>query len=233
MHELQTKRMGPIIGLLLTIKICFVSGLALAQPPASSAGSLPTIASIMDRQLSALESQFVPAAEAMPANEYSFAPAVGEFHGVRTFALEVRHVATANFVFYSAMLGQNPPAGASAAGAANGPDNLQTKEQIVQYIKDSFALGHKALAALTPENAITPLPHPLIPSMNTRLAMAAFVIGHAWDHYGQMAEYLRMNRIIPPASQGQPPANPQPQSSSAQGAFMPHFVMPAQASSTR
>jgi hypothetical protein len=44
--------------------------------------------------------------------------------------------------------------------------------------------------------------------MNTRLALATFSIGHAWDHYGQLAEYLRMNGIVPPASKGQPPANP-------------------------
>jgi hypothetical protein len=27
-------------------------------------------------------------------------------------------------------------------------------------------------------------------------------VDHAFDHYGQMVEYLRMNGIIPPASRG-------------------------------
>mgnify|MGYP001212190212 CR=1 FL=1 len=30
----------------------------------------------------------------------------------------------------------------------------------------------------------------------------------AADHYGQMVVYLRINGITPPASKGQPPANP-------------------------
>jgi hypothetical protein len=38
--------------------------------------------------------------------------------------------------------------------------------------------------------------------------LASFGCTHAFDHYGQMVEYLRMNGIVPPASQGQPPANP-------------------------
>jgi uncharacterized damage-inducible protein DinB len=167
-----------------------------------------TIASTMEMQLRLLESQFVPAAEAMPEGKYNFAPSDGEFKGVRTFALEVKHVATANFVFYSAMLGQDPPSGVTAAGAGNGPDEIQTKEQILNYLKDSFALGHRALATLTPENAVAPLAKPPLSFLNTRLALATFLLQHAADHYGQMVEYLRMNGIVPPSSQGQPLANP-------------------------
>jgi hypothetical protein len=170
----------------------------------------PTMASMMDAQLSMVERQLVGAAEAMPAEKYSFVPVGAEFSGVRTFALEVRHVATANFVIYSGILGQDPPPGITVAGAGNGPENLQTKDQIVRYLKDSFALGHRAMAALNSDNALTPLDHPpiAIPAFNTRLALAIFSFSHAADHYGQMVEYLRMNGIVPPASVGQPPANP-------------------------
>jgi hypothetical protein len=34
----------------------------------------------------------------------------------------------------------------------------------------------------------------------TRLFLATFAAAHAFDHYGQMIEYLRMNGIVPPAS---------------------------------
>src|SRR5450432_593933 len=94
----------------------------------------PTMASMMEAQLGMVQRQFVAAAEAMPEDRYSFAPAGANFTGVRTFALEVRHAATANFVIYSAILGQDPPAGVTVDGAANGPDSLQNKEQITQYL---------------------------------------------------------------------------------------------------
>jgi hypothetical protein len=168
------------------------------------------MASLMEAQLGVVERQFVAAAEAMPDDKYSFSPAGADFSGVRTFALEARHVATANYVIYSGILGQDLPAGVTVSGAGNGPENLQTKEQIVQYLKDSFTLGHKAMAALNDGNALAPLDKlPIaIPSLNTRLALAIFSLSHASDHYGQMVEYLRMKGIVPPASVGQPPANP-------------------------
>jgi hypothetical protein len=177
-----------------------------AKPSAKPAP--PTIASVLDTQLSLLETQFVAAAEAMPADLYAFAPRNGAFEGVRTFALNVKHVATANTAFYSAILERELAPGITAAGAANGPDDITTKPQILAYLKDSFALGHQALAALTATNALTPLAKTPVPSVTTRLGLAAFGYAHAWDHYGQMAAYLRMNGIVPPASVGQPPANP-------------------------
>jgi len=180
------------------------------QSASAKPASPPTMASMMETQLGMAERQFVAAAEAMPEDKYSFAPDSSNFNGVRTFALEVRHVATANFVIYSAILGQDPPAGVTVDGAANGPESLRTKEQILQYLKDSFTLGHRAMAVLNNGNMLTPLDKlPIaIPSLNTRWAVAIFSFSHASDHYGQMVEYLRMNGIIPPASAGQPPANP-------------------------
>jgi uncharacterized damage-inducible protein DinB len=188
---------------LICLATCFTTFAQQNQPPAA-----PTVASILESQLKSVEGELVPAAQAMPEEKYSFAPVSGEFTGVRTFALELKHVATANFVFYSAILAQAPPSGVNVTGAANGPEDIQTKAQILKYLKDSFALGHQALATLTTSNELTPLANPPIPSMNTRLALATFSLAHASDHYGQAAEYLRMNGIVPPASQGQPAANP-------------------------
>lgn len=192
------------------VRTALAASLFAAALSLSAQQPVPTIASTLDAQLTLVERQFVPAAEAMPAGKYDFAPPGADFTGVRTFALQVRHVATANFVVYSAILGQDPPPGVNVSGAANGPDTLQTRDQVLQYLKDSIALGHKAMASLNSSNALAPLEHsPIaIPSVNTRLALAVFSLSHAMDHYGQMVEYLRMNGIVPPASAGQPPANP-------------------------
>lgn len=192
----------------VALGLCAITARAQQTKPFAEPESAPTIAAVMEVQLKIVESQFVPAAEAMPDDKYPFAPTNGEYKEVRTFAQQVKHVATANFVFYSAILGQDPPAGVTLAGTTNGPDNIKTKEQILKYLRDSFALGHKAFATLTAQNAVTPLLKPPIPFMNTRLAMASFSCSHSLDHYGQMVEYLRMNGIVPPTSKGQPPANP-------------------------
>lgn len=183
---------------------------AQAQQAAKKAAGPPTISSVMQTQLGIVEYEVLPAAKAMPEDKYNFAPAtsMGNYKGVRTFAQEVKHIATANYAFFSAILGQAPPAGVTANEQMNGPDDIQTKEQIVEYLTKSLALGHKAMASLTARNAVIPLSKPPIPFLNTRLSLASFACTHAFDHYGQMVEYLRMNGIVPPASQGQPPANP-------------------------
>ena len=74
--------------------------------------------------------------------------------------------------------------------------NLKTKAEIIQFLKDSFALGHKAAATLTIENMLQPAEG----SKSSRLRLAEFAVSHAYDYYGQMVEYLRMNGIVPPAS---------------------------------
>jgi len=156
----------------------------------------PTLQSVLDNQLTSLEHDFVSAAEAMPEDKYAFAPSAGDFKGVRTFALQVRHVAFANHVFFGAVVGEKTPAG----GDRNGPESLKSKEEILGYLRESFAMGHRAIAALTAENSVTLMENAPVPRFNTRLGMVTHACAHAYDHYGQMVEYLRMNGIVPPAS---------------------------------
>lgn len=56
--------------------------------------------------LKSVREQIVPAAEAMPATKYEFAPTDGEFKGVRTFAMQVRHLAATNHILAAAALGE-------------------------------------------------------------------------------------------------------------------------------
>jgi uncharacterized damage-inducible protein DinB len=167
-----------------------------AQP-----ASAPTIASVLDREISNVEKEVVDAAEAMPEEKFNFSPESlnipgGDFKGVRTFAVQVKHVAASNYFIWSPITGDKLPEGLKDG---NGPENLKTKAEIIKFLKDSFALGHKAAATLTIENM---LQNPG-KSKSTRIRLATFGVAHAFDHYGQMVEYLRMNGIVPPASRGQ------------------------------
>jgi uncharacterized damage-inducible protein DinB len=179
-----------------TLGLLTVSALIGAQ---EKPGTRPTIASELDSQLSALEKDFVSLAEAMPEEKYSFAPSAGEFHGVRTFAQEVKHVAFANHLFFGAIVGEKPEAGPGREG----PESIRTKAEILRYLRESFALGHRAIGAITPENAVTVVDNPPVPRFRTRLAMATHATAHAYDHYGQLVEYSRVNGIVPPASRPQ------------------------------
>jgi len=208
-----------VSGLLCTVGLMVPAGAVWAQqgapagPPRAGISPGPaTITSTLDFQLMIEEREIEGAADAMPEDKYSFAPTGGEFKGVRTFAQEVKHIAMTNNRFYGGILGQAPATSGSQFEAENGPDSIQTKAEIMQYLRDSFALGHKAIATITPDNAFETMPNPPIPFLRTRVAIVIFGCAHAMDHYGQMVEYLRDNGIVPPASRQRPPANPSGQS---------------------
>jgi hypothetical protein len=161
--------------------------------------SAPTIASVVDRDISAVEKQIIDVAEAMPEDKFNFSPETlnipgSDYKGVRSFAVEVKHVAASNWFIWSPLTGEKLPEGLSNDG--NGPENLNTKSEILRFLKDSFALGHRAAATLTVENMLQPGRN----GKSTRLRLAEFGVAHAYNHYGQMIEYLRMNGIIPPAT---------------------------------
>lgn len=104
-------------------------------------------------------------------------------------------MATGNYAFWTPLTGDAMPAGVKGP---NGPDDLKTKADIVKYLKDSFAVGHKAAATLTAENALEQVP--FRQTKAPRLYLATFAVEHAYDHYGQLALFLRMNGITPPGS---------------------------------
>lgn len=158
-----------------------------------------SISQVLDASINSAESDFVSAAEAMPADKYDFAPSNGEFKGVRTSAQQIKHVAASNFLIGAHILGEKPPVDANDG---KGPDSLKSKAEILQYLKDSFAYAHKAVATITDANALAPIPSSDGKSKTTRLSLAMIFSWHSFDHYGQMVEYLRMNGIVPPASRG-------------------------------
>ena len=182
------------------------AGAQQTPPPASA--QPPTITSVLQTQLSVVEFEIVATAQAMPEDKYSFAPTNGNFKGVRTFAQQVKHIATANNRLFDAITGQAPPTAPDEGLTSNGPDAIQTKDQIMQYLRDSFAHGHKAIATIDADNALTPLKDSPAFFLQTRMSFASFACVHAMDHYGQMVEYLRMNGIVPPMSAPRPAANP-------------------------
>ncbi|HEY7404410.1 MAG TPA: DinB family protein [Candidatus Angelobacter sp.] len=172
---------------------------------AATKPAAPTLAAEIDGQLSTLEKEFVSAAEAMPDDKFNFTPgglniAGSDYKGVKTFAEEVRHVAASNYILWGAVTGDKSPI---ASTDTNGPASLKSKAEIIKYLKDSFAVGHKAAQLLTVENALGQVPRPSGKGQWTKIYAVTFAIGHAFDHYGQMVEYLRMNGIVPPASRQQ------------------------------
>jgi uncharacterized damage-inducible protein DinB len=193
------------------IASCWVLGLcaltATAQMPMDGTKKGPTAGAVIepskavDSQLNIIESQLMGVVKAMPAEKYGFAPSSAifvsgqttEFAKVRTFAEQAAHVAEANYFFYSMVSGMKPDVDMGAIA------KLTKKDEIVAALAGSFAFAHKSVATLTPANAFEGIQSREL-GMQTRATLATFGVAHAYDHYGQLVEYLRMNGIVPPAS---------------------------------
>src|SRR5215471_9329738 len=198
--------------LLITAALSLAAASAYAQAakssPAAAAPASPstlaTIASEIDREIGRVEKEVVEAAEAMPEDKFDFSPEKlnvpgSDYKGVRTFGQQLKHIAASNYLIWSPITGEKPP---DNVNDGKGPDNMKAKADIIKFLKDSFAFGHKAVGTLNDSNLVQPITRPNRPP-TTRLFLATFAPAHTFDHYGQMVEYLRMNGIVPPASRGQ------------------------------
>lgn len=191
---------------ILMLVLWLTSGITLAQVGQQRVDSKETASLDAEREKHAMqvlakltEKVIVAAADAMPADKYTFAPTDGEFKGVRTFGQMVKHLSATNYILAAAALGEEPPAD---AGDELGPEAVRTKAEILIYLKGSFAYLDKAIEAIGQKTALvraSPI-SPLKSTAATRLALVVESLVHAFDHYGQMVEYLRMNGVVPPAS---------------------------------
>jgi len=191
---------------ILMLALWLTSGNSLAEVGQQRVDAKETASLDAEREKRALqvlakltEKVIVSAADAMPADKYGFAPTDGEFKGVRTFGQMVKHLSATNYILAAAALGEEPPAD---AGDELGPEAMRTKAEILNYLKNSFVYLDKAIEAIGEKN--TPVRSspisPLKSTEATRLALVVESLVHAFDHYGQMVEYLRMNGVVPPAS---------------------------------
>jgi len=186
----MTRKLGCLAFCALAVALC------VAQKN-SGKDERRSVTEVLDRTVSHMEHEFVPAAEAMPEDKYNFAPTNGEFKGVRTFGEQVKHVAAVNYELGAAILEEKPPVDINDEA---GPASIKSKADILGYLHNSLAYVHKAIQTINERNLTGQVKSPFGEGKVTRLALAESVVSHAFDHYGQMVEYLRMNGIIPPAS---------------------------------
>jgi hypothetical protein len=107
-----------------------MSAVASASGSQQAPQPAPTIASVVDRDISAVEKQIVDASDAMPEDKFNFTPEAlnipgSNYKGVRSFAVQVKHIAASNSFIWSPLTGDKLPEGLKDDG--NGPANLQTK----------------------------------------------------------------------------------------------------------
>jgi uncharacterized damage-inducible protein DinB len=187
------KKLFPAVVILLACCAGVLPEAATAQE-----AKAPSLSAVLDKELSNLEQEFVSLAEAMPESKFEFAPSQGEFKNVRSFGKQIRHVAAVNYIVAGGLLGEKPPFDATQE---DGPPEIKTRAETLKFLKDSFAKAHQALQTINEKNVTEMVTNPFNPKGKMpRLGLGTIFTWHGFDHYGQMAVYLRMNGTVPPAS---------------------------------
>lgn len=180
--------------------ICGALGLAFAllapavsvqaQTPPAPAGVKGEII----RSIEAAEHHLVALAERFPQEKYGWHP-----EGARSTSEVFMHIAAGNYG-YAKVMGTPPPEGTTGAVLSK----ITEKAKVVETLKASFAHLKTAIQdAPDVEKAIKLYGR----DATVREAMIV-AAAHCHEHLGQLIAYARVNGIVPPWSEEQPPARP-------------------------
>jgi len=162
----------------------------------TSATTAQTLSSDLLQDWERMKQIMMGIADAMPESTFDYASTPEQ----RTFAEQILHVAGGNVMLMGFL-------GADTTGPSIDRRNTRTfghtatsKADVLKALSDSFDFGSTVLREFDEDDLTERVDGPPFLQRPSRLRLTYFVIGHAWDIYGQMAVYLRLNDIVPPAS---------------------------------
>jgi hypothetical protein len=174
--------------------------LAAQQPPAA----LPAnpVTAVFRTRITALHRNIGQAFDSIPESKFSYKPTPAQL----SIGYIAAHIANDDYFFcnnFGAMKGTRP---AQDTATADSVKATWPKAKLIASLKDSFTFCDQALNQLDDTKlgeAVT-----LTFGGNSRVvARAGMVLGHAQDladHYSQLANYMRLNNIIPPTALPRP-----------------------------
>jgi uncharacterized damage-inducible protein DinB len=182
--------------LLVTLAI---SSTASAQTTGAGYNALtPSLAAVAKTMHATIRKNLAEAAQAMPADEYSFRPTPD----VRTFAQLVGHVINANWFFCSQAKEEKSP-------ATTNHEQLTDKAALVKALNDSLAYCDEAYSSTTDANFNRPVQMQgglgMRPTNTVRGAILIFNTTHNNEHYGNIVVYMRLKGHVPPSTASAPP----------------------------
>jgi DinB family protein len=127
-------------------------------------------------------------ADAMPEEKLGYKPTPAQ----RNYGEQILHVAVDNVAIMKLLGGKTPPPTIAK--------NAASKGDILKALADSYDYGSAVIREQTDGSMAETVHVPNFVGTRARLVWSA--IGHAWDEYGVMTVYLRLNGIVPPASRG-------------------------------
>jgi uncharacterized damage-inducible protein DinB len=188
----------------LLVGLALPVGLAAQTPAAPPAGPpVNPVTTVFRNRTMQLQRNLAAAFDSIPGSKFSYKPTPAQL----SIGYIAQHLANDNYLFceaFGTMKATRPPADMSTVDSIKA---TWPKETLNASLKGSFKFCEDAFAQLTDANLsdqITMTPPGGQPRTLTRAAM---VLGHALDmadHYSQIANYMRLNGMIPPTALPRP-----------------------------
>jgi uncharacterized damage-inducible protein DinB len=170
----------------LTFALAAVAATAIVARPAAQTAS---IHADFTKDWQGQKDTLVKIAQAMPEDKFSFKATPAQ----RSFGEHVLHIAQVNMMVLQTL--------GSKAAAPQVNMKATSKADTIKAMSDTFDYGLAILKEQTDQTMIGGVQGPPWMGFSTRARMFEFLVGHTQDTYGQMVVYLRLNGLVPPASQ--------------------------------
>lgn len=172
-----------------------------AQQPSAGQQANPITASFRTRTMG-LHRNLAQAFDSIPESKFGYKPTPAQ----QTVGYIAQHLANDNYFFCNAFGEMKATRPAKDTATAEAVKATWPKDSLVAQLKASFAFCEQAFAQL--DDAKLAEQVTLTFGTNTRqVARASMVLGHALDmsdHYSQIANYMRLNNILPPTALPRP-----------------------------
>jgi uncharacterized damage-inducible protein DinB len=183
-----------IVGLLLPVSLS-------AQQPGGAPPTDPITTAFRGR-ITTLHRNLAQAFDSIPADKFGYKPTPAQ----QTVGYIAQHLANDNYLFCNTFgdMKATRPDDETAT-----PDSVKAtwpKDKLVTSLKASFTFCASALAQLN-DARLAEQTTMTMGANSRQVNRAAMALGHAMDmadHYSQIANYMRLNNILPPTALPRP-----------------------------
>jgi uncharacterized damage-inducible protein DinB len=178
------------------VRLAFVMPVTLvAQQPPAAASANP-ITEVFRGRTMALHRNIAQAFDSIPADKFGYKPTPAQ----QTIGFIAQHLVTDNYLFCNAFGDMNATRAAKETETADSVKALWAKDTLVAQLKASFDFCERAFAQLS-DSSLGEQATLTLRGQTRNVTRASMVLGHTLDmadHYSQLANYMRLNGMLPP-----------------------------------
>ena len=176
--------------------------LAAQQPAAAAGPPVNPVTTVFRTRTMTLQRNLAQAFDSIPESKFGYKPTPVQL----TIGYIAQHLASDNYLFCNAFGSMKATISPKDSTTADSVKATWPKDELVTKVKASFAFCESAFAQLDDSKLGDQVSMTF--GGNTRMVTrAGMVLGHALDmadHYSQLANYMRLNNMVPPTALPRP-----------------------------